>query len=102
MPIGGTAQTIKKIMKTKITTLTIFCGWTLWVAAQTSGNPPNPGPDDNHGFATPGGGGFVTPGHGFVTPGTGDHGFAAPGQTNGFVKPGTGDHGFASPGQTNG
>jgi len=85
-----------------------FCGLSLWADAQTSGggDPPAPGPDNNHNYAIPGGGAFVTPGKGFIAPGTGNHGFASPGQTNGFSRPGKGfvapGHGFIAPRQTNG
>ena len=50
-----------------------FCGLSLWADAQTSGggDPPAPGPDNNHNYAIPGGGAFVTPGKGFIAPGTG-------------------------------
>jgi hypothetical protein len=95
-----------QIMKTKIAAF--FCSLSMWAAAQTTatgGVPPAPGPNNNHGYATPGGGEFVTPGNGFITPGTGNHGFASPGQTNGFVKPGNGfvapGNGFITPGSGN-
>jgi len=86
-------------MKTKIMALAIFGILSMWAAAQT-------GPDNNHGYATPGGGAFVAPGKGFIAPGTGNHGYASPGQTNGFVTPGHGfvvpGHGFITPGSSNG
>jgi hypothetical protein len=87
-------------MKTILTA--IFCSLSsLWAVAQTTGGAggglPVPGPDNNHGYATPSGGAFVTPGKGFIAPGTGNHGFASPGQTNGFIAPG---HGFVAPGRS--
>jgi len=86
-------------MKTKIAV--IFCSLALWAVAQTNGavgaggGLSVPGPDNNHNYAIPGGGAFVRPGKGFIAPGTGNHGFASPGQTNGFIAPG---HGFVAPG----
>jgi hypothetical protein len=94
-------------MKTKITA--IFCSLTMWAVAQTTGaggGLPVPGSNNNHGYATPGAGEFVTPGKGFIAPGTGNHGFASPGQTNGFIAPGHGfiapGHGFITPGPGHG
>jgi hypothetical protein len=95
-------------MKTQITAL--FCSLAMWAVAQTTGGAGGsstvPGPNNNHGYVTPGAGGFVTPGHGFIEPGTGSHGFACPGQTNGFIIPGHGvvapGHGLITPGSGNG
>jgi hypothetical protein len=100
------------LMKIKIAVLTILCSSSMWAVAQTNGagGAANPGANDNHGFAAPGGsGGFVTPGKGFVTPGGGfippgngfvvpGHGFIAPGSSNHFVAPG---NGFVTPGSSN-
>jgi hypothetical protein len=92
-------------MKTKITLLTILCGFSTEVIAQTSGGIVI---NNNHGYATPNSGsGFATPpnaGNGFVTSGLSNR-FAVPGQ--GFVTPGTNNqfaipgNGFVTPGLSN-